>query len=78
MKVLTNWNPLGDRASTIKDLDNYRTEAIDILFHMDSGFTSSDPSVVVKDILNQAFDLTLSREECSKVANEIVKMKSSK
>ncbi len=34
MDLLTTWNPLGDRAMTIGDLDNYRTEAIDILFHL--------------------------------------------
>jgi hypothetical protein len=65
MQILTNWNPLGDKANLIKDLDNYRTEAIDILFHIDSFFMSSDPSIVVRDILNQAFDLALSRDECS-------------
>lgn len=78
MQILTNWNPLGVRANLIKDLDNYRTEAIDILFHIDSNFTSADPSVVVRDVLNEAFDLSLSHDECSNVAHEIVKIKSSK
>jgi len=78
MQLLTNWNPLGNRASLIKDLNNYRTEAIDILFHIDSSFTSADPSIVIRDLLNEAFDLSLSLDECSKVAQEIVKIKSSK
>lgn len=32
--ILTEWNPLGDQASQIDDLDNYETEAIDILFYL--------------------------------------------
>jgi hypothetical protein len=36
--ILSEWNPLGDRASSIHDLNAYHTEAIDILFHLDSPF----------------------------------------
>ena len=34
MSLLVEWDPLGDRANSILDLDNYRTEAIDILFQL--------------------------------------------
>ena len=78
MKILTSWNPLGDRSAQITDLDNYRTEAIDILFHMDSKIVYSDPSIVVMEILNQAFDLNLSKDDCLKPANEIIKIISEK
>jgi Domain of unknown function (DUF1871) len=78
MQLLVNWNPLGDRANLIKDLDNYRTEAIDILFHMDSRGPSADPTIVIRDIINEAFDLSLSLDECSSVAKEIAKIKLSK
>lgn len=30
-RVLLEWNPLGDDAQRVHDLDGYRTEAIDIL-----------------------------------------------
>jgi hypothetical protein len=33
-KILTEWNPLGDDAKKIKDLNGYRTEAIDIIFNL--------------------------------------------
>jgi hypothetical protein len=33
-KLLTEWNPLGDQANQILDLNNYDTEATDILFHV--------------------------------------------
>lgn len=32
--LLTEWNPLGEKASQITDLENYETEAIDILFYI--------------------------------------------
>ena len=33
-ELLITWNPLGDQATQINDLDDYETEAIDILFHL--------------------------------------------
>lgn len=33
-QILTEWNPLGDYASEVEDLNNYETEAIDILFYL--------------------------------------------
>jgi len=78
MEVLSDWNPLGDRADLVKDLDNYRTEAIDILFHMGLGGSSTDPGIVIRDILNEAFDLSLSLDECSSVAQKIAQIKLSK
>ena len=30
-EVLSEWNPLGNEARNIPDLDGYRTEAIDII-----------------------------------------------
>ncbi len=31
-RVLSEWNPLGDDAERVEDLDGYKTESIDILF----------------------------------------------
>ena len=63
MDLLTTWNPLGDKAKTIEDLDNYRTEAIDILFNLQLADPSGNPAQVVQNVLNQAFNLLLSLEE---------------
>jgi hypothetical protein len=30
-EILTAWNPLGELAAAMKDLDNYQTEAVDIM-----------------------------------------------
>jgi hypothetical protein len=69
MKILTDWNPLGSRASTISDLDNYRTEAIDILCHFD--LTQTNATIIVREVINQAFDLSLSARDCASVGRKI-------
>ena len=69
MKILTDWNPLGSRASTISDLDNYRTEAIDILCHFDLNKTNT--AIIVREVINQAFDLSLSARDCAGVGRKI-------
>lgn len=71
MNLLTTWNPLGDKVKTIRDLDNYRTEAIDILFNLHLAGPSANPARIVQKVLNQAFDLSLSLEECADVGCEI-------
>ena len=71
MHILTQWDPLGDKASTVRDLDNYKTEAIDILFHIDLGGSKNNPARVIRDILNEAFDLELSLDDCLDAAGEI-------
>jgi len=71
MDLLTTWNPLGDRATTIGDLDNYRTEAIDILFHLRLVGPSANAARIVQNVVNQAFGLSLSLGECAVVGREI-------
>ena len=71
MDLLTTWNPLGDKAKTIRDLDDNRTEAIDILFNLQLADPTANPARIVQKVLNQAFDLSLSLEECAEVGREI-------
>ena len=72
MDLLTEWNPLGGRAVSIKDLDNYRTEAIGILYNLDlKGFKTSTARIV-RDVFNQGFDLSLSLEECMDISRKIL------
>jgi len=71
MHILTQWNPLGDKASTVRDLDNYKTEAIDILFHIGLSGSRNIPARVIRDVLNEAFDLELSLDDCLDAAGEI-------
>lgn len=80
MKILTNWNPLCDEAFDIPDLDNYRTEACDILFHINFQNTNTKPKVItlIKNILNEAFDLILTREDCVDAGSKIYEIVRSK
>jgi len=71
MELLTTWNPLGDKAKRIRDLGNYRTEAIDILFNLQLADPSANPARIVQRVLNQAFDLSLSLEKCAEVGRQI-------
>ena len=72
MMILTDWNPLGSRASMISDLDNYRTEAIDILCHFD--LSKNNTAAIVREVINQAFDLSLSKADCASVGQEIQRL----
>jgi hypothetical protein len=74
MHLLTQWNPLGDRASAIHDLDNYKVEATDILFHVGLSASGTNPTPIVRDVLNEAFDLFLSIADCTAVGEEIKKI----
>jgi hypothetical protein len=67
--VLQRWNPLGAGAARVPDLDGYETEAIDIIFNLSLG--RQTPESVVRTVLNQAFGLNLTPEECSAPATEI-------
>jgi len=71
MSLLVELNPLGDRANSILDLDNYRTEAIDILFQLGLAGSKANFARVLQDVINQAFDLSLSIEECSDTGRKI-------
>ena len=72
MQVLTKWNPLGERAAEVDDLDDYRTEAPDILFHISVGLSGKSPTELVQSVLNSAFNLSLTLDECREPAQQIV------
>ena len=71
MQLLVAWNPLGDRVNSVEQLDEYRTEAIDILFHLSLNGPDASPARIVQDVLNEAFDISLSLEECIDVGQKI-------
>jgi len=71
MHVLTEWNPLGDMAASVRDLDNYRTEANDILFDIYMPGSSTNLAKTVQNVLNQAFGLDLSLDDCLDAAAAI-------
>ena len=76
--VLNTWNPLGDRAIKIADLDGYRAEAIEIIYN--SGIRkNAKTSELIMEVINEAFDLSLTESDCfepAKKINVILKQKS--
>ena len=69
--VLLEWDPLGDEARNITDLDGYRTEAIDIIATFHLPFIGGSKESRVMNVLNQAFGLSLSEKDCAESAIKI-------
>ena len=78
-KILSEWNPLGDDAERVGDLDGYKTGSIDILFELEMG-SMSNASVkkVLMQVLSEAFDVELIENECSDAATRIIGILSKK
>ncbi len=70
-KILSDWNPLGDEAANVQDLDGYQTESIDILFQFKMSNGKTGVEKVVIQVLNEPFDIELTKNECSDVATRI-------
>ena len=71
--LLEEWNPLGERASSVDGLDGYRTEAIDILSN--SIILKESITQSVTAVLSQAFDLSLDEGQLnhySKLIEQVV------
>ena len=70
-KVLETWNPLGDAANTVEQLDGYRTEAIDIISITNIIFGRENVERAVEEVLTQAFEIVLDSGELAQAAKEI-------
>ena len=78
-KILSEWNPLGDDAEKIGDLDGYKTESIDILFELEMGsMSNAGVKKVLMQVLSEAFDIELIENECSDAATRIIGILSKK
>lgn len=76
--ILSEWNPLGDMASQISDLNNYDTEATDILFHTNKKNSVEQISKIIKTVLGQAFGINVDNEKSLVVAKEVYSMLNAK
>ena len=72
--ILSEWNPLGDMASQISDLNNYEIEATDILFHTNKKNSVEQISKIIKTVLGQAFGINVDNEKSLVVAKEVYSM----
>ena len=70
-QILTDWNPLGEKASQIEDLENYETEAIDILFYIDRKTSTDRINRIMTQVLSEAFGVYVELGESKKYAKKI-------
>lgn len=81
-KILTEWNPAkNSRVPINNDLDNYDTEANDFLFFLEFEYDYPNRKIslkqvqkLLKGILNDAFDLHLTDQECETPTAEIMRI----
>ncbi|MFQ6005634.1 MAG: hypothetical protein ACE5OQ_09030 [Woeseia sp.] len=68
-KILTAWNPLGDGAAAVTDLNNYQTEAIDIMSAMELfGYSAKK---AVSEVLQEAFLIDLDKKKLEHYSNRV-------
>jgi len=70
-KVLETWNPLGEAANSVEQLDGYRTEAIDIISTTNIIFGRENVERAVEGVLTQAFEIELNSVELAQAVKEI-------
>ena len=70
-KIIEEWNPLGEKANKIKDLEGYRYEAMDII--SSSKILSKRQSIKesIEKVLTQAFKIELNETKLSEAAKQI-------
>jgi len=75
-RILARWNPLAARADEYTDLNGYRIEAIDIICEVSlrKPNTVNGMLALVRDVLNQAFRLSLSARDCKSASREIYRV----
>lgn len=73
-EVLSRWNPLGQEAAFVEDLNDYDTEALDILSMLSMRGKNASRANIIRDILNDAFGLCLTAEACNAAAVEIIQV----
>jgi hypothetical protein len=77
--ILKKWNPLGIAKNTVTALNDYETEVDDIIFNLEIEYNFPEKSItqkqlskIIKEVLNEAFDLHLTNSECDVHSKEIL------
>ncbi len=73
-QLLTDWNPLGEKAKQINDLRNYEIEAIDILYYLDKKTSVNQINKIMTQVLSEAYDLEIDLDVSMKYAERIRKV----
>ena len=72
---LVELNPLGERANTILDLNDYQTETVDILFHVNKKDSRIRTEKIIRSVFEQAFYLELNEQDCKELTELVMKLK---
>jgi len=72
--ILTDWNPLGNEASNVNDLNDYETEANDILFYIDNRSSVEKINKIMIEVLSQAFGVYYNSNDTKQYAEKIKKV----
>jgi hypothetical protein len=70
-QLLTEWNPLREKSVKVTDLNNYETEAIDILFLLNKKSSTDYVNKLMVKVLEEAFNIDVDPEESFKYAEKI-------
>lgn len=77
-KLLTEWNPLGKLADQIPDLNDYETEACEMLYFLNSKSTVRRINKRILDVLTEAFNIDINPKkslECAEKVKLLLKRK---
>jgi hypothetical protein len=67
--ILNEWNPLGEKSSTVTDLEGYKYEAMDILSSIEIMKITVEKAV--SQVLSQAFGITIDEAELKHYSSKI-------
>lgn len=70
-KILEEWNPLGEAANAVEQLDGYRYEAMDIISTIKIVKGSSKVKESIEQVLSQAFHIELDQNALNEVAKKV-------
>ena len=70
-QLLTEWNPLDERSVEISDLNNYQTEAVDILFLLNKKSSVAYINKLMVKVLPEAFNLEIDLNESYTYAEKL-------
>ena len=70
-KILDEWNPLGDVANTVDQLDGYYVEVIDIIVIIQIFRGKNKVEKAISEVLTQAFNIDLDKKMLSKASKDV-------
>ena len=72
--VLAEWNPLGEEANLIADLNGYKFEAMDLILWIEPDSSETYANRMVRTVLNEAYGLSLKKADCIIPAKKILEI----